>query len=222
VNDGKDYKNYATQLKKILTALDQVKAKPREFNVQHKSNKMHVIKIDLRNKNQFVAVHQNELNHLANRFKSYIKNNPKSIWTDDAAFCLAMLYLSTSFPGNENYILAIEQTKYFLTKFPEIRIEDWTKNKFKRLNSFELVLSKKLLPHDSPLAKSSEEKRIKGLLTRSIIYEYLKANKILEAERELAVLRKTKSNEILFGLEDDIKSYKEMKGQERESADVDY
>jgi hypothetical protein len=206
-NDEKDFKCAASKLKSMLLDLDQVKSVTEQ--ISSKEITKHTFIIDHSSKNDFITMHNKEFVQLANQFDTFIKNYPQSRWSDDAALCSSMLYLAMSIPGNGHYIEAVKSIKYYLSKFPDAHIEDWTKDNFK--NIYPYVFDKNLLKPEDPLTKLSDDKRIQDILKRAIVFEYLKADKIFEAEKELTNYKKAGDKDTIFGLEDYLNELKEAK-----------
>ena len=209
----KVYKNTAKQLRKILVELKNVKE---ELNKQPLTldNQKEAFLIDISKKNQFILQRKSEWNKIAFQFRDFIAKNPKTSWTDDAGFCLVMLHLAISQPGNDYYIEAIKEIKIFLSAFSNVHIEGWTKNNFEEIPSFELVFNRNLSKPIDALFNLPEGKRIKGIFSRAVIYELLKSGNLSEAKKEFEILnKKTKNKEILLGLKEDIIRFEDFKNK---------
>lgn len=208
--DEKIFKNTAKQLRKILLELKNVKAELNKRPLTLENQKEGFV-IDMSKKNEFILQRKSEWNRIAYQFRDFIAKNPNTSWTDDAGFCLVMLYLSISQPGNDYYIEAIKEIKLFLSEFSNVHIEDWTKGIFEEVPSFELVFNRNLSKPIEPLFDLPEDKRVKGMFSRAVIYELLKSGNISKAKKEFEMLeQKTEDKEILLGLKDDIIRFEEF------------
>ncbi len=210
-NGEKDFKNLSRDLRKLLVEMGTVKSQLKELSKERSAEKK-IFGIELKERNKWIADKRAEWEQLAKQSMTFIDKHPTSPWADDAGFCLAMMYVSISQPGNDYYIEAIKAIKSFLSRFPTVHIEDWTKENFEGVPGFEMVFNKNLLFPDDPLASEPESRRIRGILTRQTVYELLKAGKLSEAKREVEVLEKESEEKgVLFGLHNDIKGYEESK-----------
>ena len=211
--EEKIYKNTAKQLRELLVELKYVKAELAKHPLTS-DNQEEVFVIDMSKKNKFVLDRKSDWNKIAQQFRDFIAQYPKSSWADDAGFCLVMLYVSISQPGNDYYIESIKEIKGFLSEFSDVHIEDWTKKNFNEVPSFELVFNRNLSKPIDALFDLPEGKRIRGMFSRAIIYELLKPGNISEAKKEFEMLEhKTKDKEILVGLKDDIRRFEEFKNK---------
>lgn len=207
------FKNTAKQLKKNLVELKNVKAEFNKYPLKLE-NQEEAFTIDKSKKNKFILQRKSEWNKIAFQFRDFIAKNPKTLWTDDAGFCLVMLHLAISQPGNDYYIEAIKEIKIFLSQFSNVHIEDWTKDNFEEIPSFELVFNRNLSKSIDSLFNLPEGKRIKGIFSRAVIYELLKSGNFTEAKKEFQILnKKTKNKEILLGLKEDIRRFEEFRGE---------
>ena len=216
-NDEKEFKSYANNLKNILIELKYIKGELKTCGTLSRTDQEAFI-LNLNKKNEFIASKESEFKQLTNQFKSFIDRQPESIWADDSSFCLAMLYLTISNPGNDYYSEAIRQARFFIKKFSTIHIENWTKKHFSEIPSFEIVLNSSLIQSNNTLSNFSEGEAIKVNLLKAIIYEYLKAGKLIDAKAELKILEQEIKNEkIISSLKDDISTFERVQSMIKKS-----
>lgn len=205
--DEKEFKKNAGEMYKIFSELKHVKSEIKKSDTLSNTEKDFFI-LNFDNKNEFINNKKNEIDMVVKHFEEVIDAYSNSKWADDSSFCLAMLYLTISNPGNDYYNSAINYTKYFLTNFPSFHIEDWTQKKFSEIISFEIVFSKSPDQSNVDSSKISQEESVKINLMRAIVNEYLKAGKPSDAKAELKELKQNiKDKSVISSLEDDISNY---------------
>ena len=216
-SDEKEFKSYANNLKNMLIDLKHIKGELKNCGALS-STDQEVFILNLNKKNEFIASKKNEFKQLTNQFKSFIDRQPESIWADDSGFCLAMLYLTISNPGNGYYTEAIRQARFFIKNFSTIHIEKWTKKHFSEIPSFEIVLNSSLIQSNNTLSNFSEGETIKVNLLKAIIYEYLKAGKLIDAKAELKIIeQEIKDEKIISSLKDDISNFERVQSMIKEA-----
>jgi hypothetical protein len=209
-NDEKEFKKYAGKMNGILLELKHIKGELKKSGALSNTEKDAFI-INLDKKNEFINNKRNEIDGLTSLFEKFVKGHSNSKWADDSSFCLAMLYLTISNPGNDYYSSAIKYTKILLKEFPSIHVEDWTKECFSEIISFKIVFSESPIQSNVDASNSSQDESIKVNLSRAIIYEYLKAGKIVEAKAELNELKQQAyDKKVISSIEDDISNFERV------------
>ena len=209
-SDEKEFKKYAAKMNEILLELKHIKGELKKSDTLSNADKDAFI-LNLDEKNEFINSKKNEIDGLTNYFEKFIDSHSNSNWADDSSFCLAMLYLTISNPGNDYYNSAIKYTKFLLKEFLSIQIEDWTKECFSEIPSFKIIFSRSPIQSNVDSSNFSQEESIKVNLLKAIIYEYLKAGKLIEAKAELNELKqKVKDTKVISSLEDDISNFERV------------
>jgi hypothetical protein len=143
---------------------------------------------------QFVEENKGRWEILRREFSSYMEDHAKSQWSDDAGFCLVMMYLNISIGRNQYNIIAANEIKTFLKRFPAVHIEDWTRAEFEDVPFFRLILMPDTAHWPDSLIKQilelPEERRVKEFFTVQMIMELLKAGMRTKARDELEELQK--------------------------------
>jgi hypothetical protein len=209
-NDEKEFMKYAEQMKEILLELKHIKGEIKKNDILSSKDKDAFV-INLDKKNEFINSNQNQIDELTSHFEKFANRNSNSIWADDSIFCIAMLYLTISNPGNNYYSSAINYTKFLLKEFPSIHIEGWTKECFNEIPSFKIVFSRNPVKPNADTSNFSQEESIRINLLRAIIYEFLKAGMIVEAKAELNQLKQqVNDKKVIASLEDDISNFERI------------
>jgi len=92
--------------------------------------------LDCTNRKNFITKNKNLYFELINKYDDFIKTYKDSIWEDDAYFCIVLFNLTLSIPVNNFGPIAWDELDHFFKKFGKIKIENWTKEKFRDLGSF--------------------------------------------------------------------------------------
>jgi len=217
-SEERDFKNAAKKLNKVLIELNDIKSKPE--NAIKIDGKV-VYQLNDEKRIKFIIDKENEWEDLSKRLESYMVKYPKSPWADDAGFCLVIMFLSISESRNNYYIQAINEAKNFLARFPNPHIENWTKAEFKGSPAFEIIFGK-ISARDECLKRIlnlPEGESIRSFFTRAIIKEFLKADKISEARKELRALQKesVEGKELFICLQNEIDRHEKFRKMENEA-----
>jgi len=210
--DEKDFKNTAQQLRKLLSKIEKIEIKRERSKAKVEGKDIFYLNYEERN--TFILSKRSEWEKLAAEFKSYLARHPSSRWTDDANFCLVMMYLSISLGGNTYYIEAINEVKSFLKNVSSLHIEDWTKKEFSKIPLFRFIFEPESDMPDKlmkELLHFPEDKRIRRVFTWAIISKLLAAGKPSEARAEMKILQRefVEGKQLAVGLQNMIEVYEQ-------------
>ncbi len=184
---NKQFKDSAGNLKALLLELQNVKVTKKE--VKQDDGGVAII-LNFDNRVAFVEKRKRDFKRIADSLEDFSTKNMDSKWSDDADFLRVVEYFSISFPGNNMHQEAVRSIKFFLDKYPTFTIEKWTKKYFKDITLFNLF-DKDKISFDFELSELPENERIRAFFEFHTVFEYLKGDDIVSAEKEYERIKST-------------------------------
>ena len=190
-NQNKQFMDTAKNLKILLLELQNINV-PEDIRRSEDGGVVGILNFN--SKVAFVEKRKGDFKRIADSLEDFSTKNMDSKWSDDADFLRVVVYFSISFPGNNMHQEAVRSIKFFLDKYPTFKIERWTKRYFKDITLFNLFDKDKIAFDFSPYSELSElpeNERIRAFFEFHTVFEYLKGDDIVSAEKEYERIKST-------------------------------
>jgi len=127
-----EYKKNINELKELLINFEKVPLQEKDLIL---SDGRKVTMIDTQGRINFINKTKNRWLYIGDKLAEISQKHPESKWSDDSLYCSALLYLTIDINKNSTEYTkkSISLLRQLMSKYPEIKIERWTKNFLKEV-----------------------------------------------------------------------------------------
>ncbi len=171
--ERREFLNAAAQWSALLRDAGRGATHRMTYTTEPTGKKSGVVHLSLPQKTSSIEQHRNQWIGILRDFHRIASRTPPTRWSDDAAFCEALVLITMHRPGTDIGQGSVERCWELLRRDTPIELEDDTKQ----------LLIRYLHLEASAGSMSSEE--IRSFLQRAIISELLRDGKVTEASEQL-------------------------------------